>query len=102
MLGSSHAASRPKGLRRLVLANSPASVELWMQSIQKLRAELPKDVQEVIDEAERSGKTESPEYQEAVGLFYKKHLCRAEPWPAPEVQAALRWLTKDTTVYGTI
>ncbi len=102
MLGSSYAASRPKGLRKLVIANSPASVELWVQSIQKLRAGLPEDVQKVIDEAERTGNTESPEYQEAVGVFYKKHLCRAEPWPAPEVQAALRWLTEDTTVYGTM
>ena len=102
MLGSSYATSRPKGLRRLVLANTPASVELWIQSIKKLRAELPEDVQKAIDNAERTGDTESPEYLEAVGVFYKKHLCLVEPWPAPEVQAALRWLMDDTTVYGTM
>ena len=102
MMGSSYASSRPKGLRRLVLANSPASVELWAEGIQKLRSQLPEDVQKVIDEAEKTGNTESAEYQEAVGVFYQKHLCRVKPWPAPEVEAALRWLTDDTTVYGTM
>jgi hypothetical protein len=89
-------------LRRLVLANGPASIELWSQSTQKLRAELANDIQEIIDEADRPDQTESPEYQEAVGVFYKKHLCRTEPWPAPEVQSAFRWMTEDPTVYGTM
>ncbi|MCJ1386468.1 hypothetical protein MMC17_009594 [Xylographa soralifera] len=102
MMGSSYASSQPKGLRRLVLANSPASVELWVSSIQKLRTQLPEDVQKVIDEAEKTGNTGSPEHLEAVGVFYQKHLCRVKPWPAPEVEAALPWLTDDTTVYGTM
>jgi len=102
MLGSSYATSLPKGLHKLILANTPASVDLWKQSIQLLRDGLPEDVQKVINDAERTGTTESPEYLEAVGVFYKKHLCRVEPWPAPEVEAALRWLTGDTTVYATM
>ena len=61
--GSSYAASRPAGLRRLVLSNIPTSVELWMKSIRRLRAELPKEVQDAIDEAERTGRTESTGYQ---------------------------------------
>jgi pimeloyl-ACP methyl ester carboxylesterase len=61
MFGSSYAASRSKGLRRLVLANGPASIELWSQSTQKLRAELANDIQEIIDEADRPDQTESPE-----------------------------------------
>ena len=102
MIGSSYATSQPKGLCKLFLANSPASVELWVESIQKLRSELPEDIQKVIDEVERTGDTESSKYQEAVGIFYQKHLCRVKPWPAPELEAALRWLTDDTTVYGTM
>lgn len=102
MLGSGYAASNPIGLKRLVLANTPASVDLWKESIQKLRSDLPEDVQKVINDAEEKGDFENPEYLEAVGVFYKKHLCLVKPWPAPEVSAALRWLTEDTTVYGTM
>ena len=102
MLGSSYATRRPKGLRKLVIANSPASAELWTVASDQLRQELPKDVRETLARCEKEGKTDSKEYQEATVVFYKKHLCRAEPWPAPEVQAALDCLEGDDTVYSTM
>ena len=102
MLGSTFAASRSESLQRLVLADTPASVKLWMQSISKLRSQLSEDVQKIIDEAEKDNDFENPKYQEAVSVFYKKYLCRVEPWPVLEGSAALRWLTEDTTVYGTM
>ena len=46
--------------------------------------------------------TESKEYEEAVEVFYRRFLCRTEPWPAKEVEVALGWLSKDSTVYGTM
>ena len=102
ILGISHAALNPAGLRRLVLANAPASMDLWMQSAQKLKTQLPEDLQRIINEAEKKGDFENPEYEAAVEVFYKKHLCILKPWPAPEVAAALHWLTEDPTVYGTM
>lgn len=45
MLGSEYATTRPKGLRRLVISNSPASMKLWVETANRLRLELPKDVQ---------------------------------------------------------
>ena len=45
MLGSRFATTRPKGLRRLVISNSPASMVLWVETANRLRLALPKDVQ---------------------------------------------------------
>ena len=73
-----------------------------MRGARKLKTQLPEDLQRIIDEAEKKGDFESPEYEAAVEVFYKKHLCVLKPWPAPEVAAALHWLTEDPTVYGTM
>ena len=44
MLGAEHAVTRPKGLKALIIANSPASMALWLQGAARLRAQLPADV----------------------------------------------------------
>ena len=45
MLGCRFATTNPKGLRRLVVAESPASMELWVEAANRLRLQLPQDVQ---------------------------------------------------------
>ena len=102
MMGSSYAASRPQGLRKLVLANAPADIKLWKQSLESLRVKLPDDVQKALKEAEESGDFETKKYEEAITAFYKRHLCTIKPWPAKEVEAALKWLTDYPEVYGTM
>ena len=42
MLAAEHAVRRPPGLRGLVIANSPASMELWLRGGAELRAALPR------------------------------------------------------------
>ena len=39
-------------------------------------------MREVIERHEAAGYTSCPEYLGAVALFYQKHLCRLQPWPA--------------------
>ena len=102
MMGSSYAASRPLGLRRLIIANSPADIKLWAQGLGNLRAKLPEDVQKALKEAEEKGDFHSKEYEEAVTVFYKRHMCRTKPWPAKEVEAALKWMTGYPDVYSTM
>ncbi|RYO94916.1 hypothetical protein DL766_001219 [Monosporascus sp. MC13-8B] len=77
-------------------------MQVWRVGITALREKLPKDVQDVLDRAEEKKDFESPEYEAAVEVFYKRHLCLARPWPAEEVQAALEWFAKDPTTYGTM
>lgn len=104
MLAAEWAAAQPSSrkLRRLVISNSLASMEIFHEGVTVLRKQLPKDVQEVLDRAEETKDFTSPEYEAAVEVFYKRHLSLSRPWPPPEVQSALDWFAKDPTVYGTM
>ena len=81
MLGMQYATTQPEGLVSLVVESSPPSVPAWMPEIQRLREELPPEVESALRRHEEAGTTDDPEYQEAEMAFYKRHLCRVEPWP---------------------
>src|SRR5262249_56933905 len=83
MLAAEHTVLRPKGLKALVIADSPASMELWLQAANELRDQLPAEVQATLLAHEKAGTTNSPEYAKAMQVFYHRHVCRV-PWP-PEV-----------------
>jgi L-proline amide hydrolase len=100
MLGMEHALMQPRGLRSLVLANSPASIELWLDEANRLRSLLPPDVQEALTRHEAAGTTNNEEYQEAMMRFYERHLCRI---PFPDgLQRTFAQLAEDPTVYHTM
>jgi proline-specific peptidase len=81
MLAMEYALTRPAGLASLVLSSSPASIPVWAEETSRLRGELPAEVQRVLDEEETAGRLDSPEYEEATAEFYKRHVCRLDPWP---------------------
>jgi proline-specific peptidase len=81
MLAMEYALTRPRGLASLILADSPASMHQWISEASRLRAGLPMDVQATLLKHESEGTVDSPEYQEAVFTFYRRHLCRLDPWP---------------------
>jgi proline-specific peptidase len=99
MLAACHAIRLPKGLRRLVIADSPASMELWVQACDKLRQGLPENVQKTLLEHEKAGTTDSKEYEEAMQVFYDKHVCRVKSEDFAESE---RLLKEDNTVYMTM
>ena len=101
MLGMEHAVRRPPGLRSLVVANSPASMELWVSETGRLRELLPIDVQETLTRHEEAGTTDSDEYEQAMNVFYERHLCRVVPFPEP-LQRTFAQLAEDPTVYHTM
>ncbi|MFG1622153.1 MULTISPECIES: proline iminopeptidase-family hydrolase [unclassified Kribbella] len=101
MLAAEHAVRRPAGLRRLVIANSPASMPLWLEAAASLRAGLPPVIDQTLRSHEEAGTTDSPEYEAAMTTFYDRHVCRVVPNP-PEVRAAFAALEEDPTVYHTM
>jgi L-proline amide hydrolase len=101
MLGAEHAVTRPKGLRSLIIANSPASMELWVREANRLREDLPPEVQAKLLEHEAAGTTSTPEYMAAVRVFYDRHVCRVNPWP-DEVARTFAAIEDDPTVYHTM
>ena len=68
----------PKGLKRLVLTNSPAAVALRVKSTNELVKEFPPSVQDVIAKGQAE---DGPAWREAMMAFYAKHGCRVQPFP---------------------
>jgi proline-specific peptidase len=81
MLAMEYALTGPPGLASLTLSSSPASIPLWEEETGRLRRELPPDVQRILDEQEAAGTADSPEYEEAMMVFYKRHVIRVDPMP---------------------
>jgi L-proline amide hydrolase len=66
----------------------------------RLRALLPPDVQATLARHEEQGSTDSSEYEEAVMVFYERHLCRI-PFP-DSLQRSFAQMEEDPTVYHTM
>jgi L-proline amide hydrolase len=101
MLGMEHALEHPAGLRSLVVADSPASMTLWLDEANRLRMLLPVDVQKTLTHHEVAGTTDSEEYDEAMMRFYERHVCRVIPFP-DGLQRTFAQLAEDPTVYHTM
>jgi L-proline amide hydrolase len=101
MLAAEHAVRRPAGLKALVIANSPASMELWVSEANRLRELLPPEVQKTLLAHEAAGTTGDAEYREAEKVFNDRHVCRIVPNP-PEVAESFALIDADPTVYHTM
>jgi L-proline amide hydrolase len=101
MLASEFATRQPKGLGKLVIADSPASMALWVKGANELRKGLPQEVQDALNKHEAADTTSDPEYIAATNEFYKRHLCRLDPMPQSLLDG-LAWMERDPTVYSTM
>jgi L-proline amide hydrolase len=101
MLALEHALDRPAGLLGMVVADSPASMPLWVEEANRLRTALPPEVQSVLAAHERDGTTDSPHYATAVDVFNRMYVCRLDPWPEP-LERAFALQKEDPTVYATM
>src|SRR5436190_19592849 len=100
-LAQEYALTQPAGLRSLVIADSAASFPDFVAEANGLRARLPTEVEATLRRHEEAGTTDDPEYEEACMVFYRRHVCRLEPWP-PEVAEGFDWIERDPTVYHTM
>ena len=78
----------PKGLKRLVVTNSPASAALRIKSTIELLKEFPQSVRDAV----ANGKVEDERtWRDAIMSFYARHGCRVQPFP-PEVLDTFAYL----------
>jgi L-proline amide hydrolase len=100
MLALEHAITAPPGLRSAVLSNTAASFGDFAVEAGRLRAGLPPEVEATLRRHEDAGTTGNPEYAEACDVYYSRHLCRLDEWPA-EVLRSFELIDTDPTVYHT-
>jgi proline iminopeptidase len=79
---------RRPDLASLTISSSPPSVPRVVEEMAVLRRQLPADVQAVITDHEQRAVFNCPEYTAAIMVFYKRHLCRLDPWP-PSVERSM-------------
>ncbi|HYY64308.1 MAG TPA: proline iminopeptidase-family hydrolase [Gaiellaceae bacterium] len=100
-LAQEYALTRPRGLQAMVLADTAASFPDFLAECNRLRGELPPEVEATLRRHEEAGTTDDPEYEEACMVFYRRHVCRLEHWPQ-ELVDSFGWIDKDPTVYHTM
>jgi len=101
MLAMQYALTQPTGLVSLTVASSPASMRQWVAEANRLRMHLPPEVQQTLLKHEQAGTTDDPAYEEAMLVFYRRHVCRLDPWPA-FVMRAFEKLGGNPEVYNTM
>jgi proline-specific peptidase len=99
MLAMEYALRAPAGLASIVVADSPASMPFWVREANRLRAELPPEVEQTLRDHEAAGTTSDPAYANAVEVFYRRHVCRVDPWPDCFERTAAA-LSTDAYVYN--
>jgi L-proline amide hydrolase len=101
VLAQEYALAQPVGLRSLLLADTTSSMPDFVREADRLRAQLPVEVEATLRAHEAAGTTDDPAYPAACDVFYRRHVCRLDPWPAFVVEA-FAWLGRDPTVYRTM
>jgi L-proline amide hydrolase len=100
MLAMEYMFTQPQGVASVTIASSPASMIQWVEEANRLRRELPEDVQVALTENEAAGTTTSPAYLEAMQVFYDRHVCRV-PYPA-YVKRSFDQMAQYGEVYNTM
>ncbi|KAI0109019.1 Alpha/Beta hydrolase protein [Nemania sp. FL0031] len=101
MLGGAYASLQPKGLKKLILSGAPASIPLLAKGSRDLLDALPEPARTIIKECDARGDHESEEFETAAQEFYKRHVCRLDPYPE-DILAAFINLKDDPSVYMTM
>jgi proline-specific peptidase len=61
----------------------------------------PPEVQRTLSTHDQAGTTNDPAYEEATLVFYRRYLCRLDPWPEC-LKRAYEKLMKNPEVYNTM
>lgn len=100
-LAQEYMLTKPNGVKSLILANSAASTQRWIDEATILRAKLPQEIQHILQEHENAGTLDDPAYVSATEIYYRRHLCRLTEWPDCLLRT-LDQLNQDPEVYNTM
>ena len=80
-LAIDYMAREPSGIERLVLASTSASIPEFVAGARRLIEAMPEPHRSTLIELAARGAYDDPDYLAAVEEFYRRHLCRLDPWP---------------------
>jgi L-proline amide hydrolase len=101
MLAMEYMLTQPSGVASVTIQSSPASMIQWVEEANKLRDLLPPEAQATLLKHEEAGTTNDREYQEAMQVFYDRHVCRRKPYPE-YMQRSFDFLSSAPEVYNTM
>jgi len=87
-LALDYALRYPAHVQSLILSSGAASTAECVAGMQRLRARLPQEEQDVLEEYEASGDTGDPTYFAIIEKLYRQHLCRVQPMPSPLAESS--------------
>lgn len=88
---------QPVGVKAAMFCAPLLGAPSWDADQRENILRMPQNVQQAIQEGDRSGNFGDEAYQNAMLAYYRRHLCRLDPWP-DYVQEAFGKLDMD--VYG--
>lgn len=93
MLAMQYACHHPAGVASMVVASSPASMDLWLEEAVRLRGYLPQEMEQALAQADKDGDYDRPEVVAASAEYYRRHVSAVpeaqrpdnlrKPWPDP-------------------
>ncbi len=101
MLAMEYMVRQPKGVASVTIASSPASMIQWVEEANKLREQLPPEINATLLKHEAAGTTSDPEYVTAMAEFYNRHVCRIVPNPDYVAQSFAK-MAEYPEVYNTM
>lgn len=101
MLAMEYMFTQPVGIASLTIASSPSSMIQWVEEANRLRDELPTEIQATLLKHEAAGTYKDPEYQAAMVEFYNRHVCRVVPNP-DYVERGNTKMSQNPEVYNTM
>jgi len=90
--------AHPEGIKGIILASPALSGRLWIRDSKLLVSQLPDTLQQIIREHEKDKSFDSPEYQEALMIYYRKHVARRVPWSA-DIDSTFKYLGEEVYVH---
>jgi proline-specific peptidase len=76
-----------RGVQGLVLASTSASMPEFVAAAHRLIEQMPEPWRGTLIRLGEQGAYDDPAYEEAVMEFYRRHLCRLDPWPRAVVDS---------------
>lgn len=81
MLATEYLLNRPVGVESVIMANPAISIPRFIADVTRLRGELPEFARIALENCSAADGANDPAYMVATLEFYRRHMCRLDPWP---------------------